>query len=1297
MKNLSKFIAMLYGRHLAACICFASLAAADDTHLISTSPSPYLAGITEALKGKVVSFGAGSTGYTLTIAYLGVVVALYVIYWFSRLVRCNSLKDNKMFIPELQLTQRGFVDSKFGSSLQILSFLLVLWLHVAMFMAIIGHYKDQWPFDLSLAPGTVDWDSFTRVFIATWLGSITFACLMRIFRHRMDSFYLRPSSLSSAQYVKFSQILVESTSSEKDLNVLHEEVVPVRTTPVRHVDFLLKKFVWSDSDGMFSPGYFFASHLNHPKKMELDNIKQVGGLSPSSASDRLSKYGRNELELSVPSFVSMILDELSSTFFLYQIYGGCLLSLYWDYITAGILCFLLIITSASIKVFMERREKLLLRDMATLRGSVWVKREGHWTRVTSEELVIGDLICLSDDSFDISKEITVDCVLVTGNAVVDESTLTGETMPVQKHSCDSILDKSYTLSPHSPDCIKHYLFAGTWLLQATDAADNERPGSVSSGALAVVTATGGSTMRGELIKSLVYGKPAQSVLTMEFRVAISILIVLANINFWIVNASYEATMASLLPAITSLVGLISPLLTVALVGGEIRAAGRLSKSEQVHVKDVHRLTMAGKTDLVLLDKTGTITKTGLEFRGVVPSHSLRLTECSSKDSPVPMELSVCLALAHSVARVNGVLVGHQVELHMIEAASKLGWKFSSDMRAPVDPGGNLWEVERLFPFSHESMIMSAVVVQRSSSKRVLVAKGSFEAIKPRCLDVTEEISRACALYSQDGYYVVATAMELIENEHDSLITSRSMSFQGFLLFRNEIKPHSSQVMGELKKSGIETVVLTGDSVFTATAVARQTNIISSSTKVVIGVIDSRSHEIEYRIADTDSRISEESLAGDNSAVLCVSGDVFEALKRSGKLDIDRIKVFGRVSPVQKAEIVSMYALEGRHVMMVGDGANDSMALKTAHCGLAINSLAEANVAAPFSTARSELTAIVSVIKEARCAVSTSLAAYRYLIAMGMIQTITKTILYLQCGGFVSGVASLFIDCLQVPIMLYCICSALPANQLAPSPPEGSLLGPEMIIGVIWSVFSAVVTIAVVEGILVNADWFVGFFSDAPLSSWRERIYNQESSLVVILRLWLYTDLALVYSYGSVHRRSLVKNWKLLIACALVFGLVGYLLFGPVGVPQAAFVVEINKAAALEAGSTVFNQFLFYYERIGGVWFGMADSIQFPKNFKIALVAVLVVTSIIHHLGFKLAVTGPVTKWFHERIGWKDGSCACCRRRRYRGYKPIGIQLTKADALDESINHAADEDSPATEWELRRTYGRWRAPTEPEYH
>jgi magnesium-transporting ATPase (P-type) len=825
---------------------------------------------------------------------------------------------------------------------------------------------------------------------------------------------------------------------------------------------------------------------------------------------------------------------------------------------------------------------------------------------------------------------------------------------------------------------------------------------LSNGALAVVTATGARTVRGRLIKTMLYGSGTRSSFWAEFSVAVCILVGLAVANFILVNTVNEISTASVLRAIAVIVCLISPLLSVALLGGELRSAKRL-RTAGIHSRDVHRLTMAGKANMVLLDKTGTITRTGLDFRGVVPASSLRLTECTSRDSPVGTEISACIALAHTVSICNGMKVGHEVELRMVEVASKLGWNFGSDIHAPVDPSGIRWEVERSFPFSHETMTMSAVVRQTSSGQRIVVCKGSFEALKQKCADVSKEMNQAVGIYAQEGCFIIGLSMRLLpEDAPPSTSMTRDMaetdlSFLGLILYRNEVKTDSEAAIKELKLAGMGVVMLTGDSVFTGTAVSRNVGIINQSERVVIGNLDDKTKLIEWRLADTDSLISEDSLNGESNVALCITGEVYEALRSEGKLNLDRIKVFGRVSPGQKAEIVRLYSDKGKTVVMCGDGANDSVALRSAHAGLAINSkAAEATVAAPFASDSESLSALVLLIREARCALCTSLAGYRFLVAVGMVHTLSEVVLYLQCGGYLSGVACLFIDCLILPIMLYGICSALPASKLANTPPEGSLLGPEMVLGAAWTMISIGVFLAIAEAVMTNADWFIPFSSSAPLSAWRERTESFESALIVVFRVWAYLDIALVYSYGSLHRQNILKNWRLVIMAMIFVGILMWTLFGPMGVIQAGLIVQVNKDVAIASGDTFLNNFLFYYEKIGGVWYSSVDSIEYPMGFRLSLVAVLISMSIVHHIGYRIGVLGSVSNFFH-RLGWKDGGCWCLYDRRQSKAPRTSSKFGKqGDALDETITQAGEQESPALEWELRRTYGRWKAPNEVEY-
>jgi len=1205
-----------------------------------------------------VSVGLLAPGYLVTYSIGGAIILLGIVHGIMRMISYSRTPGCIAHLEDENLTQTGFKRSIFGQMVKYSAWAYVAWLQIAMLLAVIGHYDGMWLFDLSIPSGAVDWDSYTCVFILAWATSILIMVLSRIFQNNLQTFFLYPANLATASFVQMTQVIIDNSDPRGDMAITHTELLSTNSTnEFRKVDFLLRRFTWSNTDKMFVPGKVFGKH--GPRGSEIEAIRRVGGLSSKAVLERIVSFGRNEVVMSIPPLPRMIINELSSFFYIYQI-SACWLPFYWDYITVGLLTLTLVLTSALIKIFMERKQKKMLRGMATMHGLVWVQRDGSWIQLNSEDLTVGDLICISASSDETSQEILADCVVVRGNAIIDESSLTGETMPIQKFSCP-VSDQ--IRSPDEAENKKYYLFAGTSILQTNGASDGEKPGKVTDGTLAVVTAVGANTIRGQLIRGLVFGAPLKSTLFIELKYSVGILIVIALVDFFSLNARFEMSMSSMLTALYSIVGLINPLMSVALLAGEMKSASRLKKGDgnskpKVFARDVHRLTIAGKTNMVLLDKTGTITKSGLDFYGVVPSAQVdKVIDCS-KSKEVPDELSMALALAHTVSKCNGQLVGHQVELKMVETAARVGWNFAEDIQTPFDPNGNQWKVEKMFPFSHETMTMSVVVGDIHTGKKFVICKGSFEALKGRCSNITDIMVRTQDVHAREGCYVLGVGIkEIQEGKTEAYVSKlhrsdveRGLQFVGLILFRNECKPDSKQCIGEIRAAGIECVMLTGDSVHTGAAVARKVGIILESDRMITGTINPSTRMIEWRVNDTETILSDDLLNTETNVTLCVTGEAYAALRANGRLDLKRTRVFGRVSPAQKAEIVRLYSNENKVVAMCGDGGNDSGALRAAHAGLAINGKSEASVAAPFSTSSESLSALTLLIRESRASLCTSLASYRTLVVIGVLYCFGKSLLLFQAGAYLSGVAYLYLDLITTPLILFSICHALPAKKLAETTPEGSLLGPEMVVSAIWTILVAISFLAIADLIMVNSSWYVPFTTTEPLYNWQARGNNFESGLVFIWSGWVYVDVGLVYSYGSLHRRALWTNWRLMLVAAGLMTMVLAVLFSSPGTFTCAFKTNCTAAEQLAASDSFINNFLFYYEKVGGKWFGVVDSVVFPTSFKVGYFFILLSMSIVHHIGYKLIATGPfVNKTLRQRIGWVDGT-SCCPRRNLASKK-----------------------------------------------
>ena len=237
------------------------------------------------------------------------------------------------------------------------------------------------------------------------------------------------------------------------------------------------------------------------------------------------------------------------------------------------------------------------------------------------------------------------------------------------------------------------------------------------------------------------------------------LVFIAFWDFLAVNLNYEFNLSSVLAATFMLISMVSPLLSVAVLGGQLASAQRLNRKKppnttredeegeqvsadetiQIYVRDVDRMALAGKVrrqvsmfdvvrrlckiDLMCFDKTGTITKTGLDLIGFLPASNKSETRASWEELH-PLEgyvaggeeldelLAAALALTHTVSRLGKQLIGHQVELRMVEAAEQLGWKYEEGMRA-----ANEWTIVKQWTFDHQTMTMSVLTAKERGNEK----------------------------------------------------------------------------------------------------------------------------------------------------------------------------------------------------------------------------------------------------------------------------------------------------------------------------------------------------------------------------------------------------------------------------------------------------------------------------------------------------------------------------------------------------------------------------------------------------
>ncbi|KAJ1941896.1 hypothetical protein EC988_006638, partial [Linderina pennispora] len=335
------------------------------------------------------------------------------------------------------------------------------------------------------------------------------------------------------------------------------------------------------------------------------------GLSSTQAADRASRIGVNYIHVAVPSFPMAMLAEVFSYFYLYQMM--CMwVWFYFNYFKMALVQFGVILVSAVIKVVIRLKSERKVKALAEHRSVCRVKRNNEWQEIDTAELVPGDVIAVES-----GMEVMCDGCVLAGEIVVDESSLTGEAMPVRKFAL-----KNDTIPYDASGSGKTYsLFAGTKVLQCTGSTyaspSQSQPTLMSSSSeikleKAVVTGTPAATLqegepetqvlvtatrtltdKGKLIQRILFPARYSFVFDEQLRVALLILLAYGGVAFALTIWLMGHDVTSWFYGVFVISEIMSPLLPAALVVGQSVAADRLRRAN-IFCVDLPRIMMAGK-------------------------------------------------------------------------------------------------------------------------------------------------------------------------------------------------------------------------------------------------------------------------------------------------------------------------------------------------------------------------------------------------------------------------------------------------------------------------------------------------------------------------------------------------------------------------------------------------------------------------------------------------------------------------------------------------------------------------------
>ncbi|KXN69788.1 hypothetical protein CONCODRAFT_7734 [Conidiobolus coronatus NRRL 28638] len=451
----------------------------------------------------------------------------------------------------------------------------------------------------------------------------------------------------------------------------------------------------------------------------------INGITVEEANRRLELKGPNFISVKVDKLPMALARELMGFFYAYQFMLFTIL-FYIDYYIMAFVITAVIVFSAFVKVITKRSSELRVKGMAEQTSQVKVLRDGRWLEYSSDQLVPGDVIAILD-----KEVLRCDCVLLSGKAVLDESSLTGEPLPIRKFPLPTD-HTNFDATSHSK---MHVLFDGTKTVQVVP-----DPGELYVKALVLETCT--STDKGRLIQKILYSQPITFIFDEELKVAIVLLVLwgffIFGFGVWFM--SQELAVAWFY-SVFAIAGVINPLLPAALVIGQSVAAKRL-RDHRIFCVDYPRIIIAGKVELFCFDKTGTLTKDGLDYLGGQPTiltgGGVKLGEMTADITKYPLEFEMGLASCHSVASVNGMMVGNPVDIEMFKYVD---WNLELPEQVTYldtiksNAGKKIHVVQR-FQFVHARASMSVAILDPNTGHVHVYVKGSFEKLKELCKSTT---------------------------------------------------------------------------------------------------------------------------------------------------------------------------------------------------------------------------------------------------------------------------------------------------------------------------------------------------------------------------------------------------------------------------------------------------------------------------------------------------------------------------------------------------------------------------------
>ena len=590
----------------------------------------------------------------------------------------------------------------------------------------------------------------------------------------------------------------------------------------------------------------------------------ISGLDSKEANKRLNDYGKNIiLNKKRKPWILRFLKQFNDTMIIILLVVALLLYFYGFFYsheyTDTIVIIFVVFINAIVGFVQEEKATLILNDLKKYETSTCkIKRDNKIIVINTKELVPGDIIYLES-----GETVPADIrILSCENLKVDESTLTGESVPVLK--CEDVLEENLILQEQ-----KNMLFLGT---------------SITSGkCTGIVVSTGKNSEIGKIALSLNEVDTLETPLQLkikELSKKITIIVFIILIFIFILALINKYTILEIIMLCSSLAVAAIPeglptVITITLSIG----ISNLAKKKTV-VKQMQAVETLGAIDIICSDKTGTITQ-----------NKMTVKEEYVLDENM---LNYICALCNEGLIYKDKYVGDPTETCLYDYlynkkidSLKLRKKCDRILDIPFDSDRKMFTT--LNKIDNDIYILCKGSME-SLIEKVNLTKSEKNDILDKVKCLSKDALRTLGFAYKKIDYIPKNIKELEEEEKD-------LSFAGILGMIDPPRKSVKKSVLLCKKAGIRPIMITGDSIDTATAIAKNVGIITNDNEAIIG--------------------SELDKYNDNEL----------------KDIVKKYSVYARVNPSHKQRIVFALQNSGKIVAMTGDGVNDAPAIKDAHVGV----------------------------------------------------------------------------------------------------------------------------------------------------------------------------------------------------------------------------------------------------------------------------------------------------------------------------------------------------------------------------